>query len=178
MKVSLLSCIISLTIDENLLEQQVRRTYVDTLETEDFAFFGYGEEDFPRIASTLATLSRDVSSKKPGRLPVDGHRRELVWKSQDEKYSSLAGIYFEFKAFLDSLIPSSEPVLHRRRGRYTIRTVHRCPGYNRTEITLSPSIERSAIVSHSTPLPNEICPVCNRVVQDVEIFDCICGGKG
>ena len=109
---------------------------------------------------------------------MDGHRRELVWKPQDEKNSSLKDISFEFKAFFDRLPPSSEPALHRRRGRYIVRTAHRCPGYNRTEITLTPSITRSAIVSHSTPLPHEICPVCNRVVQDVEIFDCICGGEG
>ena len=167
------------TIDENLPEQQVQRTYADTLETENFTFFGYGDEGLQEIASTSATSSRNVSTKKRhGRLPIDGHRRELVWKPQDEKKSSLEDIYFDFKAFLDSLPPSSEPALHRRRGRYTIRTVHRCPGYNRTEITLTPSIARSAIVSHSTPLPNEICPVCNRVVQDVEIFDCICGGEG
>jgi len=137
----------------NYEKQQVRRTYADTLETDDFTLFGYGEED------------------------IDGHRRELVWKPQDEVYLSLEGIYFEFKAFLDNLPPSSKPALHRLRGRYTIGTVHRCPGYNRAEITLSPSIARSAIVSHSTPLPNEICPVCNRVVQDVEIFDCICGAE-
>lgn len=179
MKASLLFCDISLMIDENLLEQQVRRIYADTLETEDFIFFSYGEEDLQGISSTSATSSRNISSKKLGTLPTtDGHRRELVWKPQDEKYLSLEEIYFEFKTFLDSLSPSSEPALHRRHGRYAIRTVHRCPGYNRTEITLSPSIARSAIVSHSTPLPNEICPVCNRVVQDVEMFDCICGGEG
>ena len=183
MKVSVLSCDISLMFDGNVPEQQVRRTYADTLETENFTFFGYGDEGdegLQGIASTSesATLSRNLSSKKLGKLPIDGHRRELVWKSQDEKNSSLEDIYSEFKAFLDSLPPSSEPALHRRRGRYTIRSVHRCPGYNRTEITLTPSIARSAIVSHSTPLPNEICPVCNRVVQDVEIYDCICGGEG
>jgi len=181
MKVSVLSCDISLIINVKFPEQQVRRTYADTLETENFqgTFFDYGVGGLQGIASTSATLSRNVTSKKPlGRLPIDGHRRELVWKSQDEKNSSLEDIYFEFKAFLESLPPSSETALHRRRGRYTIRTVHRCPGYNRTEITLTPSITRSAIVSHSTPLPNEICPVCNRVVQDVEIFDCICGGEG
>ena len=178
MKVCLLSCVISLTIDENILEKQIQRTYADTLETEDFTFFGYGEEDLQGISSTSAVSSRKISSEKPGRLPIDGHRRELVWKSQDAKHLSLEDIYFKFKAFLDSLPASYEPALHRRRGRYTIKTFHRCSGYNRTEITLTPSITRSAIVSHSTPLPNEICAVCHRVIQDAEIFDCICGGEG
>jgi len=162
----------SLTIDMNLLEQQGERTYDDT--------FDYSYEDiWQETTPSPAISSTNISFKKPlGSLPINGHRRELVWKSQDEKNSSLEDISFEFRAFLDSFPSSSEPALHRRRGRYTARTAHRCPGYNRTEITLTPSITRSAIVSHSTPLPHEICPVCNRVVQDVEIFDCICGGQG
>ena len=65
MEVSLLSCNISLTSDENPPgpEQQVQRTYADTLETEDFTFFGYGEDDLQEIASTSATSSRNVSLK-------------------------------------------------------------------------------------------------------------------
>ena len=35
---------------------------------------------------------------------------------------------------------------------------------------------RSAIVSHLTPTPHEICPVCKEIVQDAEIFACSCGG--
>lgn len=163
-----------MTIGINPSEQQVERTYNDIMETEC-----YSHEDSQGTASASVVSSTNVSSNKiVGKLPIDGHRRELVWKSQNEKNSSLQDICFEFKAFLDTLPPSSEPALQRRRGRYTVRTAHRCPGYNRTEITLTPSITRSAIVSHSTPLPHEICPVCDRVVQDVEIFDCICGGQG
>jgi hypothetical protein len=56
------------------------------------------------------------------------------------------------------------------------RTAHRCPGYNRIEITLTANITRSAIVSHSSPIPHEICPVCKEVVKDTDIFNCICGG--
>jgi hypothetical protein len=165
--------------DIKISVQKVERTYDDTMETENFAFFDHSYDDPQGIAPTSTISSTNVPfTKPPGRLAVDGHRRELVWKSHDEKNSSLKDIGFEFKTFVDSLPPSSEPALHRRRGRYTVRTVHRCPGYNRTEITLTPSITRSAIVSHSTPLPHEICPVCHRVVQDVEIFDCICGGEG
>ena len=66
----------------------------------------------------------------------------------------------------------------RRRGRYTGRTAHRCPGYNRIEITLTANITRSAIVSHSSPIPHEICPVCKQVVKDTDVFNCICGGDG
>lgn len=152
--------------------QQVERTY-DTLEIEEFPSPSYSYEDPPGVPSTNASFKNPL-----GRPRIDGHRRELVWKSEDEKNSSLEDISLEFKAFLVDTLPlSSEPMLHHRRGRYSVPTAHRCPGYNRTEITLTPSIRRSAIVSHSTPLPHEICRVCNRVVQDLEIFDCICGGK-
>jgi hypothetical protein len=66
----------------------------------------------------------------------------------------------------------------RRRGRYTGRTAHRCPGYIRIEITLTANITRSAIVSHSSPIPHERCPVCNEVVKDTDVFNCTCGGDG
>ena len=59
-----------------------------------------------------------------------------------------------------------------------MKTVHWCPGYNRIEITLTPDIARSAIISHLTPIPHEICPVCKEVVKDAEIFACICGRVG
>ncbi|KAF8798370.1 hypothetical protein BYT27DRAFT_7203460 [Phlegmacium glaucopus] len=155
---------------------QVDRTYDDILETEEaLAFSDDRDEDVHR---TTSTSSINVSSKKAlGKLPIGGHRRELVWKPENEENSSLGDICLEFKSFLDNLPASSKLTLRRRRGRYAARTVHRCPGYHRTEITLTPSIMRSAIVSHSTPLPHEICSVCNRVVKDVEIFNCVCGGE-
>ena len=104
------------------------------------------------------------------------HRRELVWKSQKNETVSLEEIANQFQSFL--LTFSTELGFNHRRGRYTTKTAHRCPGYNRIEITLTPDIARSAIVSHLTPIPHEICPVCNEIVKDAEIFACICGGDG
>ncbi|KAF8798373.1 hypothetical protein BYT27DRAFT_6903061 [Phlegmacium glaucopus] len=157
---------------------QVDGTYDDILETEEaFAFSEDGDEDLHGTALTSTISSMNVSSKNPlGKLPIGGHRRELVWKPENEKKTSVGDICSEFKSFLNDLPASSEPALHRRRGRHANRTGHRCPGYNHTEISLTPSIMGSAIVSHCTPLPREICLVCNRVVKDVETFDCICGG--
>ena len=101
-------------IDIIFSEQQVERTYDDSVETEDFAFYGYSYGDPQGIASASAKSSPNASFKTPlGRLPINGHRRELVWKSQDENNSSLEDIFIEFKAFLDSFPPSSEPALHR-----------------------------------------------------------------
>ena len=83
------------------------------------------------------------------------------------------------RQFEGLLLPSStELAFNRRRGRYTTKTAHRCPGNNRIEITLTADVTQSAIVSHLTPTPHEICPVCKEVVKDAEIFACLCGGEG
>jgi len=99
--------------------------------------------------------------------------RELVWRSQKNETTSLEEIARQFQSFL--LTFSAELGFNHRRGRYTTKTAHRCPGYNRIEITLTPDVARSAIVSHLTPIPHEICPVCKEIVKDAEIFACICG---
>ena len=117
----------------------------------------------------IAPSAPQLPSRKP-------HRRELVWKSQDNETVSLEEIARQFQSFL--LTFSTEFGFNHRRGRYTTKTAHRCPGYNRIEITLTPEIARSAIVSHLTPIPHEICPVCKEIVKDAEIFACICGRDG
>jgi hypothetical protein len=119
-----------------------------------------------------------VDTKVPifGSAPTAPRRRELVWKSQKNETVSLEEIARQFQSFL--LTSSTELEFDRRRGRYTTKTAHRCPGYNRIEITLTPEIARSAIVSHLTPIPHEICPVCKEIVKDVEIFACICSREG
>ena len=164
---------ILLAVDETkyLSEQQVGRTLAEYFETVDVTVFGYDEEGLQGIASTSTTSLRNAS------LEIHGsHRRELVVKLQDEKFSTLEGIYLEFKAFLNNLLPSPESAPHRRRGRDIVKTLLRCPGYIRSEISLTPSITPRTTVSCYSPFPNQICPKCNRVVpKDVEIFDCICG---
>ena len=123
-----------------------------------------------------------ASTTEPSKLLAQGSRRELVWKSQSMQnvfpHISLCTISRQFQAFLVDLNTTSKPTLHRYRGRYAKRTAHRCPGYIRVEITLTTDITQSAIVSHSTPTAQEICPVCNEVVTEEEIFNCICGREG
>ena len=125
----------------------------------------------PAIPFTAPTSQR--SPRKP--IPT-AYRRELVWKSQNYEPVSLEDIARQFQEFMRT--PFTEFTLNRRRGRYTTKTAHRCPGYNRIEITLTTDLDRSAIVSHLTPTPHEICPVCKEIVKDAEIFACICGGDG
>jgi len=135
------------------------------------------EPSNPPTHVTSNTASKISSSQIPPTesTPSD-HRRELIWKSQEHEMVSLEDIAHQFQDFLH--ISSTLSALSRRRGRYTTKTAHRCPGYNRIEITLTIDIARSAIVSHHTPTPHEICPVCKEIVQDAEIFACICGGDG
>ena len=115
-----------------------------------------------------------MSSRRPfPKASPNSRWRELV---QNNETVSIEEIARQFQSFL--LTFSTELGFNRRRSRYTTKTAHRCPGYDRIEITLAPDIARSAIVSHLTPIPHEICPVCKEMVKDVEIFACICGRDG
>ena len=128
------------------------------------------------LSSTPLAPQQHATLPSASSIPSISPRRELVWKSPKKKTASLQEIARQFQSFL--LTFSTKLEFNRRHGRYTTRTAHRCPGYNRIEITLTPDIERSAIVSHLTPIPHEICPVCKEIVKDAEIFSCICGRDG
>ena len=144
-----------------------------------FQTFWGSAPSIPQLHAALPTTSSisSISPQRPIRKSsLSARRRELVWKSQQIETVSLEEIENQFQSCL--LTFSSELGLNRRRGRYTTKTAHRCPGYNHIEITLTPDIARSAIVSHLTPIPHEICPVCKEVVKDAEIFACICGRDG
>jgi hypothetical protein len=128
----------------------------------------------PQLPATPSTAS--TSQRSPRKTTLPTYRRELVWKPQNHEAVSLEDIARQFQDFMRT--PFTEFALNRRRGRYTTKTAHRCPGYNRIEITLTTDLARSAIVAHLTPTPHEICPVCKETVKDAEIFACICGGDG
>ena len=127
-----------------------------------------------QLHSALPDASRSSISRPLWKSSA--RRRELVWRSQKNETVSLEEIARQFQSSL--LTVTTESGFNHRRGRYTTKTAHRCPGYNRIEIALTPDIARSAIVSHLTPIPHEICPVCKEIVKDAEIFACICGRDG
>ena len=104
----------------------------------------------PHAALPVTSSMASISSRRPFQKsnPGDARRRELVWRSQKNETVSLKEITLQFQSFLHTF--STELEFNRRRGRYTTKTAHRCPGYNRIEITLTPNIARSAIVSHLT----------------------------
>ena len=127
-------------------------------------------------APPLHAALPNASSMSRKTLSSSARRRELVWRSDGIGTVSLEEIARQFKSSV--LTFSTELEFNHRRGRYTTKTAHRCPGYSRIEITLTPDIARSAVVSHLTPIPHEICPVCKEIVKDAEIFACICGRDG
>ncbi|THU97485.1 hypothetical protein K435DRAFT_62545 [Dendrothele bispora CBS 962.96] len=51
---------------------------------------------------------------------------------------------------------------------------HRCSGYRKEEIVLTPRVQESVIVSYTAPFLNEICSICGECVQE-ELFFCVCG---
>jgi hypothetical protein len=162
--------------------QNIRRTYIDELDLDQDRSeeFEVNVRTLPADAQSIlqsdSPITTSTSWKSPRKSTPNTCRRELIWKSQIDHTTSLGEIAHRFQGFL--LSPSTELPFSRRRGRYTTKAAHRCPGYNRVEITLTTDITRSAIVSHLTPTPHEICPICEEIVKDAEIFACICGGEG
>ncbi|KAJ7910050.1 hypothetical protein B0H13DRAFT_617441 [Mycena leptocephala] len=66
------------------------------------------------------------------------------------------------------------PVPPRREVASTnTKNPHRCAGYIREEITLATTAMDSAVVSHDSPSPLEICTVCREVVGIHDEFQCI-----
>jgi hypothetical protein len=163
----------------NLEGRRIQRGYLDELDTN---VSDLPETRFEELDSSGSAPSSERRSQRklPSKVLPSGHRQELVWKSPTAGPVRLGlnEISHQFQNFLNAYLLSSEPALKRRRGRYMARTAHRCPGYNRIEITLTANITCSAIVSHSSPIPHEICPICKQVVKDTDVFNCICGGAG
>ncbi|KDR80452.1 hypothetical protein GALMADRAFT_154066 [Galerina marginata CBS 339.88] len=149
-----------------------QRTYHDEFD-DDFDESRFEEFD-DNSSSSTAPASSSATTRKPSPRSPSGRRQELVWRSPAADAVTLKDISRQFQSFLNFQHSSSKPILSRRRGRYTARMSHRCPGYSRIEVTLTTDILRSAIVSHSSPTPGEICPVCTEVVKE-EILNCLCG---
>ncbi|PPR01453.1 hypothetical protein CVT26_015086 [Gymnopilus dilepis] len=132
---------------------------------------GYGQSD-QRFHSHQDD-AEPAEESEPTQPP--NYRPELVWHPRRGDHTSLEQIARQFQRSLNEHTRWSKLSLERRQGRTSMRTPHRCLGYGRMEITLTPDIKRSAIVSHETPNPREICSICKEVVQEREVFKCACG---
>ncbi|KAJ7784160.1 hypothetical protein B0H16DRAFT_290894 [Mycena metata] len=103
---------------------------------------------------------------------VGDPRREYVWRAMDRGKQSLATVTEHMTTHLDLVLRLQK--LTQTDG----RRAHRCRGYIREEITLAPTIVDSAVVSHDTPRPLEICSIYHEIVGWDEVFRCICGDSG
>jgi len=125
---------------------------------------------------TTAVRSSITRVEEPLRVPP---RREYVWRSLGRSGMSFAEISRQFSDVLQTSFPSPSGLpLRRVGGRDAANTHHRCRGYTREEITLTTNLIDSAVVTFTTPAPQEICAVCRDTVQEGEIFDCVCRGSG
>ncbi|KAJ7784152.1 hypothetical protein B0H16DRAFT_290647 [Mycena metata] len=104
---------------------------------------------------------------------VGDPRREYVWRAMDRGKQSLATVADQMTTHLNIALARLQ-----RLTQTDERRAHRCRGYTREEITLAPTIVDSAIVSHDTPRPLEICSICHEIVGLDERFQCICGDSG
>ncbi|KAJ6597612.1 hypothetical protein DFH09DRAFT_1304393 [Mycena vulgaris] len=124
----------------------------------------------PHKASLLASYSLSESlpaPQIPNEEPPVQPRREYVWRTIDRGQKSLANIASRISRDLDT---SSLSKLTWS----DVRSVHRCAGYVREEITLATTMGDSAVVSRDAPSPLEVCSICHEVVGVHEVFRCIC----
>jgi len=119
--------------------------------------FQYGE-----ISASSSTYQ---ASRQVSRVP----RREFVWTTEPD-HLSLEAVSKRFGDFLAVLPsgPSTTP-LHRFRVQDGLRTPpHRCRDYVREEITFTPNVARSAVVSYTVPSPRERCSMCGELIPESE----------
>jgi hypothetical protein len=118
------------------------------------------------LLSFGSAMSQNIQEEENPVLP----RREYVWRIIDRGQQSLATVAHRITLDLDTNLSP----LHRLTQMDGL-SPHRCAGYVREEITLTTTTLDSAVVSHDTPTPLEICSICHEVVALHEAFDCICG---
>ncbi|KAJ7935246.1 SCA7, zinc-binding domain-containing protein [Mycena leptocephala] len=128
----------------------------------------------PQEAFEPTTLFPSTDSVLPrtmpeGTLPPQP-RREYVWRTIELGEQSLATVAHRISLDLEMTLSSLNTLVWTD-GQST----HRCAGYIREEITLAPTTRDSAVVSHDTPGPREVCSVCHEVVGLNEALWCICG---
>ncbi|KAK0495210.1 hypothetical protein EDD18DRAFT_266364 [Armillaria luteobubalina] len=102
-------------------------------------------------------------------------RREIMWQGIGGNDITLEDISYQFKTAVSSLSFSLFPLEHIARTGRGYRIMHRCPGYQREEVTLRPVLSDCKVITHTTPL-HEKCLICGKDVEEGE-FNCKCGQR-
>ncbi|THU79117.1 hypothetical protein K435DRAFT_875881, partial [Dendrothele bispora CBS 962.96] len=104
-------------------------------------------------------------------------RIELAWKTPPQTRATVAFIARHYKQYSETLRTRGTVALQQLPAQ-SIQKVssvhHRCSGYRKEEIVLTPHIPESAIISYTAPFLHEICSICGECVQE-DLFSCICG---
>jgi hypothetical protein len=125
-------------------------------------------------SASISTQSSEIDPSSPEIISDDSlvpPRREYVWRTIDRGRQSLATVARRMALDLDMRL---EPAVSKLATSDT-RSAHRCAGYVREEITLASTMADSAVISHDTPSPSEMCPVCQEIVGFHDEFRCVCG---
>ncbi|KAK7013771.1 hypothetical protein R3P38DRAFT_2545599, partial [Favolaschia claudopus] len=122
----------------------------------------------PSLVTSNSRL--DFNTIQPDELPPSLLRREYVWRIVQYRQQSLATIAAQIKQDYEF-----RALTLQRLAWANSSHVHRCAGYIREEVTLASSLAESAVVTHNTPSPMEICPICHQPVSIDEKFRCRCG---
>ncbi|SJL11676.1 uncharacterized protein ARMOST_15082 [Armillaria ostoyae] len=125
---------------------------------------GEGESNAaPGKPSAAVTIDANLSQS----------RREIIWQRLGGNSVTLDDISHQFETGVESLsftLFSLEYVARTARNR---RTVHRCPGYRREEVTLRPVLSDCKVITHATPSLHEKCVICGQHVEEGP-FSCRC----
>ncbi len=116
--------------------------------------------------NTAATIDANLSRS----------RREIMWQGVGGNSTTLDDISYQFKAAVSSLSFALFSLEHIARTAGSYRTVHRCPGYRREEVTLRPVLSDCKVITHATPSLHEKCLICGKDVEEGK-FNCKCGQR-
>ncbi|KAJ7613984.1 hypothetical protein FB45DRAFT_260281 [Roridomyces roridus] len=157
----------------NVLCQKVLRSANLVLHDEDIertpVFDSSPPISSPAQGQAITPEEEQAMSNDLEEAPPVPPRREYVWRTL-ELPQSLGRIATEITRDLE--------VRWRSINRLTwmdARSVHRCPGYVRQEITLTTRTADSAVVTHNAPAIQEVCSVCHEAVNPGDVFSCVCG---
>ncbi|KAK0235603.1 hypothetical protein EDD85DRAFT_937617 [Armillaria nabsnona] len=119
-----------------------------------------------------------TSSKPDTAATIDAilsrSRREIMWQGVGGNSTTLDDISYQFKTAISSLSFALFSLEHIARTARSYRTVHRCPGYRREEVTFRPVLSDCKVITHATPSLHEKCLICGKDVEEGQ-FNCKCG---
>ncbi|KAK0458504.1 uncharacterized protein EV420DRAFT_1542649, partial [Desarmillaria tabescens] len=125
-------------------------------------------QDSPSIQLDEDTSSPATSSQSSNTTVIKP-RRELFWQSASRYDTSVHEISQQYGSFvcLKTFCPPVRRVYTSRRP----TEHHKCKGYMREELTLTPVILENKVVVHPLPCINEICIICGERIEELSTFE-------